>query len=107
MMVAGLLFVFVAQGQNVVLVKSPDYLVFRWGNDTLDTPGLSNFFEFMGKADSADAAHLEHQIVHFLRRSPTLVDSVDSAMRRSLFIGLNEYRDWLNLEQKKVKIVKQ
>ena len=105
--VACLFFALCLNGQNVVLVKSPDYLVFRWGNDTLDTPGLSNFFEFMGKADSADAAYLEHQIVYFLKRSPTLVDSVDSAMRRSLFIGLDEYRDWLNLEQKKVKIVKQ
>ncbi len=109
--VACLFFALCLSGQNVVLVKSPDYLIFRWGNDTrsdtLDTAGISEFLVFMGKADSADAAYLEHQIVYFLKRSPTLVDSVDSAMQRSLFIGLDEYRDWLNLEQKKVKIVKQ
>lgn len=61
----------------------------------------------MGKADSAEAAYVEQQVVYFLKKSPTLVDSVDAAMQRSLSIGLDEYRDWLNLEQKRVKIVKQ
>ena len=109
--VAGLLFVFAAQGQNVALVTSPDYIIFTWGNetrtDTIDSAGLSEFLVFMGKADSSEADYVEQQVVSFLRKSPTLVDSVDAAMQRSLFIGLDEYRDWLNLEQKRVKIVKQ
>ena len=109
--VACLFFALCLNGQNVALVTSPDYIIFTWGNetrtDTIDSAGLSEFLVFMGKADSSDAAYVEQQVVSFLRKSPTLVDSVDAAMQRSLFIGLNEYRDWLNLEQKRVKIVKQ
>lgn len=93
---------------NVVIFDSPDYLMFRWGADTLDTSGFAGFFLYMGKtADTLQAGMMGHQIVYFLRQQPTAVNRVDEAMKQTLFLSLDDYAAWARLEEKKIKVVKE
>lgn len=113
LVVACLLFVFAASAQqdsartdNVVIFDSPDYIMFRWEGDTLDTYWLSDFFLYMGKtADSLQANAMERSVVVFLRQKPTEVATVNASLEESLFLSLTDYASFLRLQEKRHTII--
>jgi hypothetical protein len=90
---------------NVALLYSKDYVVFRWQGDTLDSSHFRAFFEFMGE-DSAYANLLCFYSIQYLYQHGAGVDSLDYIMRTSFFWGLDEYACFVRLQEVRIKVIK-
>lgn len=90
---------------NVALLYSKDYVVFRWQGDTLDSSHFRAFFEFMGE-DSAYANLLCFYSIQYLYQHGAGVDSLDYIMRTSFFWGLDEYACFARLQEVRIKVIK-
>ena len=95
-----------ATAQNVVLLKGPDYCVFRWGQDTLDTSVLPEFFMLVyGDRDSVTAKSMARQCTYFLNRNETGVDALNDQLLKSLFVSLDDYACFARLREKRTRII--
>lgn len=101
-----LFFVLSVSAQNVVLLKGPDYVVFRWGADTLDTALLPDFFVFVyGDSDTLNAQTSASQCVYFLNQNPAGVDALNDTLNKSLFVSLDDYACYCAIRQKRTRVV--
>jgi len=97
---------FAASAQNVVLLKGPDYCLFRWGQDTLDTAVLPEFFMLVyGDRDSATATSMARQCTYFLWKNETGVNALNDQLLKSLFVSLDDYACFARLREKRTRVV--
>ncbi len=94
--------------QNVVLLKAPDYCVFRWGQDTLDTSVLPEFFMLLyADQDSVTALSMARQCTYFLWKNETGVQALNDQLLKSLFVTLDDYACFVRLREKRTRVVVQ
>ena len=97
-----------AGAQNVVLLKAPDYCVFRWGQDTLDTSVLPEFFMLLyADQDSVTAISMARQCTYFLWKNETGVNALNDQLLKSLFVTLDDYACFARLREKRTRVVVQ
>ena len=87
-----LVFSIPASAQNQAIVTSPEYVIFRLGNDTLDTALLPAFFLHTWQSkDSVLACEQAKRCALYLHSNPHGVDNLDRAMLQAYGKGLLAY----------------
>lgn len=92
-----------AFGQNRAIVTSPEYVIFRFGKDTLDTALLPSFFLNVCKfSDTLLAFDQAKRCVLFLHSNPHGVDHLDSAMLKVYKKGMLAYAVYYRRKDKEL-----
>lgn len=88
-----------------VLSKSPDYCVFTWNADTVDTALLTDFFRFMG-FDSLNAQDSKNATLIFMNDHPKEIAVLNAVMEQATYLSLSDYACFWRLRNKVVRVIK-